>query len=125
LYDASSRQFAFSASTLLVGTQVGCLGQGADLHMAQLMPLPLIISCCSKSRLVLPFWCQLTWVVPDNIQEGRKTVLCVCVCVHLATKFHHPMFNCLEVIMLTNKPTNKQLDATENIHLALLCYASG
>jgi len=31
-----------------------CLGQGADLHMAQLMPLPLTISCSSKSRLVLP-----------------------------------------------------------------------
>jgi len=25
---------------------------GADLHMAQLMPLPLTISCSSKSRLV-------------------------------------------------------------------------
>jgi len=33
-----------------------CLGQGADLHMAQLMPLPLTISCSSKSRLVLPSW---------------------------------------------------------------------
>jgi len=34
-------------------------GQGADLHMAQLMPLPLSISCSSKSRLVLPccFYC--------------------------------------------------------------------
>jgi len=39
---------------------VMCLGQGADLHMAQLMPLPLTISCSSKSRLVLPFWCRLT-----------------------------------------------------------------
>jgi len=33
-----------------------CLGQGADLHMAQLMPLPLTISCSSKSRLILPSW---------------------------------------------------------------------
>jgi len=33
-----------------------CLGQDADLHMAQLMPLPLTISCSSKSRLVLPEW---------------------------------------------------------------------
>jgi len=33
-----------------------CLGQGADLHMAQLMPLPLTISCSSKSRLVLSEW---------------------------------------------------------------------
>jgi len=62
-----------------------CMGQGADLHMAQLMPLPLTISCSSKSRLVLtflvlPFWCRLSWVVPDKIHEGHKTVECVCVC---------------------------------------------
>ena len=54
-----------------------CLGQGADLHMIQLMPLPLTISCSSKSRLVLPFWCRFTRVVPDKVQEGRKTVVCV------------------------------------------------
>jgi len=47
------------------------------LHMAQLMPLPLTISCSSKSILVLPFWCQLTRVVPDKIQEGRRTVVCL------------------------------------------------
>jgi len=29
--------------------------------------------------LVLPFWCWLTQVVPDKIQEGRKMVVCVCV----------------------------------------------
>ena len=40
------------------------------------MTLSLSISCSSKPRLVLPFWCQLTWVVPDKIQEGRKTVVC-------------------------------------------------
>ena len=27
---------------------VVCLEQGADLHMAQLMPLPLTVSCFSK-----------------------------------------------------------------------------
>ena len=43
-----------------------CLGQSKDLHMALLMPLPLTISCSSKSTLVLPFWCQLTQVVPDK-----------------------------------------------------------
>jgi len=32
------------------------LGSGADLHMAQLIPLLLTISCSSKSRLVLPEW---------------------------------------------------------------------
>jgi len=43
-----------------------CLGRDADLHMAQLMPLTLTISCSSKSRLILPFWYWLTRVVPDN-----------------------------------------------------------
>jgi len=41
--------------------------------------------------------------------------------MHLTAKFHHHTFNRLEVIVLTNRQT----DATENIHLAPLCYASG
>jgi len=28
-----------------------CLEQGADLHMAQLMPLPLTVSCLSKIQI--------------------------------------------------------------------------
>ena len=28
-----------------------CLEQGVDLHMAQLMPLPLTISCLSKNQI--------------------------------------------------------------------------
>jgi len=70
----NSTTYAFSALTLLVGWQEGhpaCkklsggmlawlfLGQGADLHMARLMPLQLTISCSSKSRLVLPCWFYL------------------------------------------------------------------
>jgi len=59
--------FAFSALTLLVGRQerhlackktewwgtgvVVCLERGADLHMAQLMPLQLTVSCFSKSQI--------------------------------------------------------------------------
>jgi len=39
---------------------VVCLGQGGDLQMAQLMPLPLTISCYSKFRLVLPSWIYLS-----------------------------------------------------------------
>jgi len=52
-----------------------CLERGADLHTAQLMPLPLTVSCFSKSRLVLPFWYRRTWVVPE------KGPLNGCVCV--------------------------------------------
>ena len=58
---------AFSALTLLVGRQEGhpackkterwgagmviCLGRGAELHIAQLMPLPLTVSCFSKIQI--------------------------------------------------------------------------
>ena len=52
------------------------LEQGADLHMAQLTPLPLTVSRFSKIQIGLPFWYQLTWVVPD---KGLLNV-CVCVC---------------------------------------------
>jgi len=32
-----------------------CLEQGADLHMAQLMPLPLTVSCSSKIQIGFTF----------------------------------------------------------------------
>jgi len=44
--------------------------------------------------------------------------------MHQTTKFHHHTFNHSEVITLTNKQTDKQRDAAENIQLALLCYAT-
>ena len=56
-----------------------CLEQGADSHRAQLMPLPLTVSCFSKSRLVFPCWYRLTQVVPD---KGPLDA-CVCVCVYM------------------------------------------
>jgi len=43
-----------------------CLERRADLHMAQLMPLPLTISCFSKIQIGLPFWYRLTWVVTEK-----------------------------------------------------------
>ena len=52
-----------------------CLEWGADLHMAQLMPLPLTVSRFTKIQNGLPFWYRLTWVVPE------KGPLNGCVCV--------------------------------------------
>ena len=68
----------------VVGCWRGYLEWGADLHITQQMPLPLTISCSSKSRLVLPswflpFWYLLTQMVPDKFQKSSKTVVCVCV----------------------------------------------
>jgi len=52
---------------------VNCLEQDADLHMVQLMPLSLTVSCFSKIQIGLPFWYWLTRVV---LSKGP----CVCVC---------------------------------------------
>ena len=88
---------------------VVCLGWGADLHMAQLMPLPFTISCSSKSRLVLPSWCRLTQIVPDKIQEGRKMV--VCVRVYFLVCFAR-MRMCQQLVLFK---FNKLLSNTESL----------
>jgi len=85
---------AFSALTLLVGRQEGhpgckktewsdagmviCLEQGADLHMAQLMPLPLTVSCFRKIQI------GFTFLVPAHLGSPGKEPLDarVCVCLY-------------------------------------------
>jgi len=42
--------------------------------------------------LVLPFWYWVTRIVPDKIQEGRKTVVCVCVLQNMCM-FHLVLHN--------------------------------
>jgi len=77
--------FAFSALMLLVGRQEGhpafkkhewwgagvvvSLEQGADLHMARLMPLPLAVSCFSKIQI------GFTFLVPADLgSPGQRAV---------------------------------------------------
>ena len=56
-----------------------CLDRGADLHMAQLMPLQLTVSCLSKIQIGFTF---LVLAHPGSPgQRAVKRVLCVCVCV--------------------------------------------
>jgi len=43
-----------------------CLERGADLNMAQLMPLLLTVSCFSKIHIGFTFWYWPTWVVVDK-----------------------------------------------------------
>ena len=50
-----------------------CLELGADLHMAQLMPLPLTVSCYNKIQI------GFTFLVPADLgSPGKRAVKCVC-----------------------------------------------
>ena len=51
-----------------------CLERGADLHVAQLMPLPLTVSCFSKIQIGFVF------LVPAHLGSlGKRAVKRVCV----------------------------------------------
>jgi len=53
-----------------------CLERGAHLHMAQLMPLSLTVSCFSKIQI------GFTFLVPAQLgSPGQRAVKQVCVCV--------------------------------------------
>ena len=55
-----------------------CLERGADLHMAQLMPLPLTVSCFSKIRIGVTF---LVLAHPGSPRQRAIKCVCVCACV--------------------------------------------
>ena len=74
-----------------------CLEQGADLHMAQLMPLPLTVSCFSKIQIGFAF------LVPAHPgSPGQKAVkrvcVCVCVCMNLQNVSSSRLYNQLQSV---------------------------
>jgi len=59
-----------------------CLERGADLHMAQLMPLPLTVFCFSKIQIGFTF---LIPAYPGSLGKRAVKWMCVCVCVYANT----------------------------------------
>ena len=55
-----------------------CLDRGADLHMVQLMPLPLTVSCFSKIQIGFTF---LVSAHPGSPGQRADGCVCACVCV--------------------------------------------
>jgi len=91
---------SFSALTLLVGRHpacktlewwgagmVICLERGADLHTAQLMPVPLTVSCFSKIQIGFTFLVQVHLGSP-----GQRAVKWACVLTPLLST--PALFNC-------------------------------
>ena len=56
-----------------------CLERGADLHMAQLMPLPLTVSCFSEIQIGFTFLVPADPGIPDK--GPLNGCVCVCLCL--------------------------------------------
>jgi len=82
-YLCSGRKGIRPVKTELWGAGVViCLERGADLHMAQLIPLPLTVSCFSKIQI------GFTFLVPAHTgSPGHGAVKRVCVCVVLPMSY--------------------------------------
>jgi len=63
-----------------------CLERGADLHMAQLMPLPLTVSCFIRIQI------GFTFLVPAHPGSPGQRPLNGCVCVFYLHIFLFPGF---------------------------------
>ena len=78
-----------------------CLERGEDLHMAQLMPLPLTVSCSSKIQIDFTF---LVPAYPDC--PGKEAVKWLYITYRFSTPNKHTVttsitfqgcsFNCLQ-----------------------------
>ena len=84
VFAGTHNNLAISALTLMVGPVkklwgcgagvVICLKQGADLHMAQMMPLALIVSCFSNIQIGFTFL-----VLAHSGSPVQRAVKWVCV----------------------------------------------
>jgi len=81
LVGRQERHPAYKKTEWWVAGVVICLEQGADLHMAQLMPLPLTVSCFSKIQI------GFTFLVPADLgSPGKRAAKRVCVYVCARTR---------------------------------------
>jgi len=69
------------------------LERGADLHMVQMMPLPLTVSSFSKIQIGFAFLVPAHSGSPGQRAIKRCVCVCVCVCKHII-KFWLMILSC-------------------------------
>jgi len=60
-----------------------CLKRGADLHTAQLMPLPLTVSCASKIQIGFTFLVLAHLGSPEKRAVKRVCAACMRACMRV------------------------------------------
>ena len=63
-----------------------CLERGADLHMSQLMPLPLTVSCFSNIQV------GFTFLLPAHLGSPRKRAVKCVLFFHLLSSTSYDDF---------------------------------
>ena len=82
--------------------------RGADLHMAQLMPPPLTVSCFSKIQI------GFTFLVPAHPgSPGKKAVKRVCVCVYHMNKLPGPLLQPQHVSGAESEQSKPKIECVE------------
>ena len=94
-----------------------CLEQGTALHMAQLMPLPLTVSCSSKIQI------GFTFLVPAHLgSPGKRAVKRVCVFCRINKSEFCALFSALTLLV----GLQEEHPASKNLVMRCCCgYLSG
>ena len=98
-----------------------CLERRADLHMAQLMPLPLTVSCSSKIQIGSTF---LVPAYPGS--PGKSAVKRVCVAYKMAAKINWRRYgtklrHCHRMYMRNVPKPHRRRDETAMFSLVCVC----
>jgi len=64
-----------------------CLERGVDLHMVQLMPLPLTVPCFGKIQIGFTFL-VLAYLGSPRKRAIKRVCVCVCLILYVRACFH-------------------------------------
>ena len=92
-----------------------CLELGADLHIAQLMPLPLTISCFSKIQISFTFL-----VAAHPRSPGQSAIKRVCVCVCVCCYYGHSFMLTDAMMILMDPPPDNWKRRLGHTHITWL-----
>ena len=96
-----------------------CLERDADLHMAQLMPLSLTVSCFSKIQIGYTFLVPARPGSPGQMAVKRCVTVCCLICSDRYISRHYGgcVFTCLVFVSKASRCKN----LSNNIQLGLIC----
>ena len=93
-----------------------CLEQGADLHMTQLMPLPLTVCCFSKIQI------GFTFLVPAHLgSPGKRAVKRVCMCV--CGYYWDPTIRCICCHITLSNVNVRKLATNDKLQGSVVTYS--